>query len=161
MQPLGDPMQDGVGPASYAERLDVPDITFDEQLPKIVPLRVAKGYYLAEEDPDPRGMTVVAADGLAAGTVMDAWIDRSETFVRFLEVETAAGGRRVLVPMLLVRIDDARRVVTVKSVTAAQLAAAPTPKSPDQITLREEDRISGYFAGGHIYATPQRLGPVL
>jgi len=161
MQPLGDPMQDGVGPASYAERLDVPDVTFDAQLPKIVPLRVAEGYSLAEEDPDPRGMTVVAADGLVAGTVVDAWIDRSETFVRFLEVEAAAGGWRVLVPMLLVRLDGARRVVTVNSVTAAQLAAAPTPRSPDRITLREEDRISGYFAGGHLYATPQRLGPVL
>jgi photosynthetic reaction center H subunit len=52
--PLGDPMQDGVGSASYAQRSDVPDLTFDEQLPKIVPLRVATGYYLAPEDPDPK-----------------------------------------------------------------------------------------------------------
>ena len=29
--PLGDPMQDGVGSASYAERSDVPDRTFDDQ----------------------------------------------------------------------------------------------------------------------------------
>jgi photosynthetic reaction center H subunit len=34
-------------------------------------------------------------------------------------------------------------------------------KNADTITLREEDRISGYFAGGHMYATPQRLGPLL
>src|SRR3712207_940808 len=32
--PLGDPMQDGVGAASYAERADVPDVTFDDQKPK-------------------------------------------------------------------------------------------------------------------------------
>jgi photosynthetic reaction center H subunit len=161
MQPLGDPMQDGVGPASYAQRMDVPDVTFDLQLPKIVPLRAADGYYLAEEDPDPRGMTVVAADGEVAGTVSEVWVDRSETFVRLLEVETAAGGRRVLVPSMLVRIDPARRLVRVNSVTAAQLAAAPGTKHPDQITLREEDRIAGYFAGGHMYATPKRLGPML
>ncbi len=40
-------------------------------------------------------MTVVAA-----GTVVDAWIDRSEYIVRYLEVETTAalGARRVLLP---------------------------------------------------------------
>ncbi|NOG71943.1 photosynthetic reaction center subunit H [Roseicella sp. DB1501] len=161
MQPLGDPMQDGVGPASYAERLDVPDVTFDEQLPKIVPLRAAAGYFLAAEDPDPRGMTVIAADGIATGTVADVWVDRSETFVRFLEVETAPGGRHVLVPMMLLRIDPARRRIKVSSVTAAQLLAAPVPQRAEEITLREEDRITAYFASGHLYATPQRLGPLL
>lgn len=161
MVPLGDPMQDGVGAASYAQRQDVPDVTFDEQLPKIVPLRVASDYYLAEEDPDPRGMAVVTFDGEVVGTVTDVWVDRSETFVRFVEVETSGGGRRVLVPTMLIRMDAEARRIRVKSVTGAQLRAAPTTKNPDQVTLLEEDRIAGYFAGGHIYATPQRLGPVL
>lgn len=161
MVPLGDPMRDGVGPASYAERLDVPDVTFDLQLPKIVPLRVAEGYYLAKEDADPRGMEVVTMDRVIAGRVVDAWVDRSETFVRFLEVEPAAGGRTVLVPMQLVRIDEGRRRVRVKSVTARQLAAAPRTAHPEQVTLKEEDRIAGYFAGGHMYATPDRIGPLV
>lgn len=163
--PLGDPMQDGVGSASYAERAEVPDLTFDEQLPKIVPLRAADGYYLAAEDPDPRGMEVFGADGVLAGTVEDVWVDRSETFVHFLEVDVApflgAQKPRVLVPMRLVRIDAKRRRVTVKSVFAHQIAAAPGIKNPDQITMREEDRIAGYYAGGHLYAAPQRLGPIL
>jgi photosynthetic reaction center H subunit len=159
--PLGDPMRDGVGPASYAERLDVPDVTFDQQLPKIVPLRAAEGYYLAEEDTDPRGFAVYTADGVNAGTVVEAWVDRSETFVRFLEVEVTQGGQHVLVPMMLLRIDGSRGRILVGSVTAAQLAAAPRTKHPDQITLREEDRIAAYFASGHLYATPDRLGPVL
>jgi photosynthetic reaction center H subunit len=159
MVPLGDPMQDGVGPASYAERLDVPDVTYDEQLPKIVPLRAANGYYLAEEDPDPRGMDVVTLDGVVAGRCVDVWVDRSETFVRLIEVEPAAGGRTVLVPTMLIRMNDARRKIYVKSVTAKQLAAAPRTQNPDIITLKEEDRIAGYFAGGHMYATRDRLGP--
>ena len=163
--PLGDPMQDGVGSASYAQRADVPDLTFDDQLPKIVPLRVANGYYLAPEDPDPRGMEVVGADGIVAGTVHEVWVDRSETFIRLLEVDVApflgVPQRRVLVPTQLVRIDPKRRRVTVKSALAHQIAAAPGIKNPDEITLLEEDRIAGYFAGGHLYATPKRLGPVL
>lgn len=163
--PLGDPMQDGVGSASYAQRAEVTDVTFDEQLPKIVPLRVATGYYLATEDPDPRGMEVVGADGVVAGTVSDVWIDRSETFLHFLEVEVAPflGAQRptVLVPIRLARIDAKRRRVTVKSVLARQIAAAPGTKEPEQITLREEDRIAAYYAGGHLYATPQRAEPLL
>ncbi len=163
--PLGDPMQDGVGSASYAQRSDVPDVTFDDQGPKIVPLRVANGYYLAPQDPDPRGMEVVGADGIVAGTVSDVWIDRSETFIRFLEVDVApfqgVPQRHVLVPTQLIRIDVKNRRVTVKSALARQIAAAPMVKNPDQITLLEEDRIAGYFAGGHLYATPKRLGPVL
>lgn len=162
---LGDPMQDGVGSASYAQRSEVADVTFDEQLPKIVPLRVAAGYYLAKEDPDPRGMEVVGLDGVVAGTVSDVWIDRSETFLHYLEVEVAPflGATRptVLVPIRLARIDAKRRRVTVKSVLARQIAVAPAPKDPEQITMREEDRIAGYFAGGHLYATPKRSEPLL
>ncbi|HZF77534.1 MAG TPA: photosynthetic reaction center subunit H [Acetobacteraceae bacterium] len=160
---VGDPMRDGVGVASYCNRAEVPDLTFDEQLPKIVPLRVANGYYLAEEDPDPRGMQVVAADGIICGTVKDAWVDRSETFVRYLEVVTTPelGGRTVLVPMMLVTISEERRLIRVRSVLSHQLAAAPGIANPDQVTLREEDRISGYFASGHVYATPQRTEPFL
>jgi len=205
MEPLGDPMRDGVGPASYAQRAEEPDLTFDQMLPKIVPLRAAPGYYLAPEDPDPRGMEVFTADGVMAGVVNEAWVDRSETFVRYLEVTVAAprewpvvppvadraelvptmpiapgaggqpatpkavpiedalstGSRRVLVPMQLVRIDPERRRIRIKSVLSHHLAAAPGIANPDVITLREEDRISGYFAGGHIYATPGRFGPVL
>ncbi len=73
--PLGDPMLDAVGPGAYAMRQNVPDRTFEGHL-KIVPLRAAPGLTLEERDPDPRGMTVVGADGVAAGTVSDVWVDR-------------------------------------------------------------------------------------
>ncbi len=163
MVPTGDPMKDGVGPAAWASRADVPDLTFDEQLPKIVPLRVANGFYLAEEDPDPRGMEVVCADGKVAGVVVDAWVDRSEVLVRYLEAEVAAPGgtRRVIFPMFLAVVDDRRNQVRVTSVTAEQFAAAPGIRVGESITLLEEDVVSAYFAGGHMYATADRLGPVL
>ena len=54
-EPTGDPMRDGVGPASYAQRADMPDLTF-EGLPKIVPLRVA-----AEASRSRRGIPIRAA----------------------------------------------------------------------------------------------------
>lgn len=158
-EPTGDPMLDGVGPASYAMRADTPDLTVDGQ-PKIVPLRVASDHFVPSQDPDPRGMKVVAGDGEVAGTVVDAWVDRSETLIRYLEVEVA-GGRRVLLPINFARIDAGRRRVNVRSILARHFAQVPGTVKPDQVTLREEDRIMGYYGGGTLYATPDRMGPFL
>lgn len=162
LYPTGDPMRDAVGPAAYANRLDEPDLTF-ENIPKIVPLRVATGFSIATQDPDPRGMEVVGTDGVVAGIVQEVWVDRSEIMMRFFEVALSLPGaaRTVLVPTNLTRIDRQRRLVKVKSILGEQFAHVPGIKDPDQITLLEEDRIYAYFAGGHLYAVPQRAEPVL
>ncbi len=86
LEPDGNPMIDGVGPASYALRENHPDLTLHGE-PRIAPLRTLPAYGLAERDPDPRGYTVLGMDGEAAGTVCDVWIDRADPQVRFLEVE--------------------------------------------------------------------------
>jgi photosynthetic reaction center H subunit len=62
---------------------------------------------------------------------------------------------------MLIRVNEDRRRIFVKSVTAKQLAAAPRTQHPEQITLKEEDRIAGYFAGGHMYATRSRQEPIV
>jgi photosynthetic reaction center H subunit len=162
MQPTGNPLVDGVGPASYAERADVPDLTL-EGLIKIVPLRVATDYAIDSHDPDPRGMKVLGADRNVAGTVQDVWVDRSEAIIRYLEVSLPAseGSRTVLLPMTMVRIDGRRRRVKVQSILAEHFSDIPSLQNPDQVTLREEDRISAYYAGGQLYAEPKRLGPLL
>jgi photosynthetic reaction center H subunit len=43
----------------------------------------------------------------------------------------------------------------------AQFADAPRLASPNQVTLREEDRIAAYFASGHLFADPTRMEPLL
>lgn len=164
LQPTGNPMRDGVGPAAYAlTRTDTPDHTFDDNLPKIVPLRSAHEFFLPPEDPDLRGMSVVGADGEEAGTVVDTWIDRSEVVIRYVEVELTAalGGKRVLLPLNYMEIRKKHRQIKVGFITAAQFADVPALKDPDTITLLEEDKITGYYAGGMLYAKPGRLGPLL
>ena len=56
--------------AGWANRPDVPDLTL-EDTPRIVPLRVATEFSVASQDPDPRGMTVIGADGRPGGTVAE------------------------------------------------------------------------------------------
>ena len=108
-------------------------------------------------------MTVVGADGVTGGIVRDAWVDRSETILRYLEVEVASpsGLRRVLLPVNFTKINAGRGQVKVKSILGAQFADVPGLAMPDQVTLREEDRITAYYASGHLYATPSRLGPLV
>ena len=163
MRPTGDPMHDGVGSASYAMRADEPDLAFDDAKPKIIPLRAAPDFFLATEDPDPRGMQVFGADRRLAGVVRDVWIDRSETIARYLEVELpeSAGGGTVLLPMNLMQMNGRRRRIAVQSILASQFAGVPRLRNPDQVTLREEDQITGYYGGGKLYAMPSRLEPML
>jgi len=159
--PTGNPMQDGVGPASYADREDVPELTMNN-VPAIVPLRVDSTIFVEPRDPDPRGMLVVGADGEIGGRVREIWVDRAEMLIRYLEVEVAtAAERSVLLPMTMARINKRRGWVLVQSILGRQFADAPVLAHPDQVTKREEDRIVGYFGGGNLYATAARQEPLL
>lgn len=158
LEPTGNPMIDGVGPAAWAERWDVPDHTIHGDA-KIVPMRTLPDYSIAERDPDPRGMPVIGVDGRQGGTVVDVWIDTSEHLIRYLEVDV--GDRAVLLPMTFSLVKEKPHHVYVNAITAVQFKDVPATKSPTQVTLREEDRICGYYGGGMLYAYPQRSEPIL
>jgi len=162
--PTGDPLKDQIGAASYAERHDIPELTWHNE-PKIVPISQAEGWDVIDSDPDPRGMPVYCADGESAGTCVDIWVDKPESIIRYLEVEcgTEQTPNRRFVPFFLTTIkgNARRRWVNVKSVTASQLKDAPTLKSRSQITRLEEDKIMGYFGGGHLHAMPERAEPLV
>jgi photosynthetic reaction center H subunit len=162
MGPTGNPMLDGVGPGSYADREDVPELNIDN-VPCIVPLRLAEGTYLEARDPDPRGMKVLGADDETGGVVTEVWVDRAEALIRYLEVEvTIEGGtRRVLLPLPFAKIDGRRGRVWVNAILGSQFADVPATKSLDQVTKLEEDRIVGYYGAGTLYATPARQEPLL
>jgi len=162
MEPTGNSMLDGVGPGSWADREDVPELTM-EDTPCIVPLRLAEGTTLEPRDPDPRGMPVVGADGMLGGVVTDVWVDRAEALIRYLEVEvtTSGGARRVLLPLPFALINGRRGRVMVDAILGSQFANVPATKSLSQVTKLEEDRIVGYFGAGTLYATPKRQEPFL
>ena len=123
-----------------------------------------KAVGLAEEideaDPDPRGMSVVGADGIAGGTVADIWVDTPEHMIRYLEVDVG-GGKRALFPFFLTAVDGDARKITVQSLMSHQFANAPGLSDPNQVTRLEEEKIFGYFGAGTLYAAPGRSEPYL
>jgi photosynthetic reaction center H subunit len=157
LEPTGNPLLDGVGPGAWAERADTPDVNPEGQ-PKILPLRVASAYGVARQDVDPRGLPVVGADGVTGGIVRDMWLDTSEMVFRYIEIEVA-GGRHVLLPVPFARIK--RDKVKVAAVFGHHFADVPATKSPDQVTLLEEEKIVAYYGGGLLYADPQRQEPLV
>lgn len=162
LQPIGNAMLAGAGPAAYALRADTPDLMFISGDIRIVPLRVASDTFVDPEGPDPRGLDVAGADGLIAGIISEVWVDRTEMTVRYLEM-TLAAGPSILIPAPLVRTSGTGpgAMVIVKSILAMQFADAPMLANPDVVTMLEEDKIQAYFASGHLYATPSRLEPLL
>lgn len=160
--PTGNPLIDGVGPAAFAERARVPDITFEGH-PKIVPIGKSHGFRIARGDPNPVGMPVFGCDKIMAGVVTDVWVDQSDRLIRYLEVRLTgeSGGRTVLAPMFMSRINKGQGVVVVNAIRADQFADAPGIESDSVITMYEEERVQGYFGGGYLYAKTSRLEPLL
>ncbi len=154
LAPTGDPMVDGVGPASWAPRRDVPELDGHGH-PKIVPMSANEQFFVSAGR-DPRGLPVMAGDGEVVGAIVDLWLDAPEQLIRYMEVELAVGGRR-LIPMTMARVW--RNHVKVRSIFSQHFAGVPTIASKTQVTLLEEDKICGYYAGGTLYATEARLEP--
>jgi photosynthetic reaction center H subunit len=156
--PTGNPMLDGVGPGSWAERADRPDVTFEGE-PKLVPLRLVPSFGVEPGDTDPRGLPVLGADGVSGGTVVDLWLDTPESIFRYLEVELKGGARRVLLPINFARVR--RNQVKVDAILGSQFAAVPGTRRADVVTMLEEEKVMAYYGGGTLYAEPSRAEPLL
>jgi photosynthetic reaction center H subunit len=156
--PTGNPLVDGIGPAAWADRAKHTDLD-GEGRNRIVPIGMAEHISVHRKDADPRGMSVIGADGAIAGTVTDLWVDRAEHVIRYLEIDT--GGRKVLAPMGMSKVKGRSRQVEIDAINAADFAAAPVPGTAGQITFYEEERIVAYFGGGYLYANAARQEPLI
>jgi photosynthetic reaction center H subunit len=151
--PTGDPMADGVGPASWVPREDAPELDGHGKA-KIVPMAQA-GEMRVSAGRDPRGLPVQAGDLEVVGRIRDMWVDAPEQLVRYLEVELNSGSRR-LIPMTMCKIWADR--VRINAITSDLFEGIPATKSLTQVTKLEEDKISGYVAGGWLYAKGRKRG---
>lgn len=158
-EPTGDPLVDGVGPAAWCVRRDVPELDGHGH-PKIIPMSASEQFAVSAGR-DPRGMKVQAGDGEIVGTISDMWVDEPEQMVRYLEITLDAdhGGGKRLVPMTFAKITA--EAVRIHAIFGSHFAAVPTTASPRQVTLLEEEKISAYYGGGKLYASDARLEPQL
>ena len=147
----------GVGPGSYAQRADIPDVGIHGE-PRIVPLHKIPDYAIYKNDVNPIGMTVYGADYEAAGVVKEAWVDHMESMIRYFEVALPSG-ESVLVPLNFTNKKPTG--ILVQAILGSQFKDVPKTKSSEQITLLEEEKIMAYFGAGTLYATPERMEPLI
>ena len=157
LDPVGDALKAGLGTGAWAQRSEVVEKTLDGK-PRIVPMRTDSALHVDSRDTDPRGMSVVAADGKAVGEVGDLWIDLAEPQIYFLEVNLSSGGK-AMVPFGFAEVDKGNGVIRVNVLYSNHFGGVPQIASPDQITPREEDQIMGYFGAGLMYADDKRAEP--
>ncbi|MEO0625321.1 MAG: photosynthetic reaction center subunit H, partial [Pseudomonadota bacterium] len=74
--PTGDGLIDGVGPAAWAPRRDVPELDGHGHA-KIVPMATLDDFKVSAGR-NPIGMPVVGSDDMTAGHVTDIWVDAPE-----------------------------------------------------------------------------------
>ena len=159
LEPTGNPMLDGVGPASWAPWRDVPELD-GQGHPKIIPMVAAENFHVSAGR-DPRGMPVIAGDKSVVGKISDMWIDEAEQLVRYLEIELDPqfGEGKRLVPLTMARIHSDR--VVVRSIFGEHFNDVPRHASDRQVTMLEEEKICGYYGGGTLYASASRNEPIL
>ena len=157
--PTGNPMTDGVGPASWAPRRDVPELDAHGHV-KIKPLSDLPEFQVSA-GMDPRGLPVVAGDGEVIGRIIDMWVDVPEQMVRYLtiDVNPEGDGNTRMIPMNFARIKGDR--VAVRSIYSGHFDGIPKTRKAGEITLLEEEKIMAYFGGGTLYADEKRSEPLL
>lgn len=157
--PTGNPMTDGVGPASWAPRHDHPELDAHGHV-KIKPLSKLPDFVFSAGR-DPRGLIVMAGDGEVIGRCIDMWVDVPEQLVRFLTIDLnpEGSGETRLLPINFCRIKGDH--VKVRALYSAHFADIPGIKSDEQVTLLEEEKIMAYYGGGTLYADPSRSEPLL
>lgn len=148
--PTGDPMVDGVGPASWVPRQDVPEVNAHGH-PKIGPMAGKEDFTLSAGR-DPRGMPVLSKDDQVVAHCTDMWIDEAEQEVRYLEIELEAehGSGKRLVPMTMARVQP--RWIMVGSLHSSRFDGVPQVRTAGQITKLEEEKVSAWYAGGTLYS---------
>jgi photosynthetic reaction center H subunit len=90
--------------------------------------------------------------------VVDLWVDRAEPLSVTQNLMRA--GRRIAADDIW-QWSQATGLSMCKSIRSDQFAQVPGLSNPDQVTLQEEDRISAFYGGGHLYAMPMRSEPLI
>ena len=107
--PTGNPMLDGVGPGAYADRADVPDLTFEGHAEDRAAARGAATSTCRAQGPrSARHARSSAPTARSAAPCATCGSTAPRALFRYLEVEPSpAATRRVLLPINFARIDAA------------------------------------------------------
>lgn len=122
--------------------------------PQLAALSELRDFEVADGYPDPRGWTVISADGTEVGKVHDLIVDTRSMRTRYLDVRLADhvrgdnhDERDVLIPIGAATIDDAGDRVRVQSLSADRFASLPAYRH-GALTREDETDLRSHFTTG-------------
>jgi sporulation protein YlmC with PRC-barrel domain len=119
---------------------------------RVVPLKEAKDFKLADGAPDLRGWDVYAADRRRVGKVSELLVDPGAMKIRYLAVDldddlfTLKEDRHVLVPLEAVDLQERSNDIWIRGLAADDVATLPAYMGGAVDPLVEE-RVRGMFGG--------------
>jgi sporulation protein YlmC with PRC-barrel domain len=127
-------------------REPAPDVPADGS--RIVPMRDAKDFKVAKDEPDIRKWNVFGSDGERVGTVHDMMVDPAAMKIRYVDVDLSDDlyrlkeDRHVLVPLDEVELRDRGKDVWVRTLSSREIARLPayTGGAADPYVLELVDR---------------------
>jgi len=161
--PTGNPMLDGVGAAAYAERLDIPDATVHGDTEAVRHCAPHQGSILIIKI---RIHAAILSSVLTVKPVVSCAMSgliRPRCIIRYLESGNRCAGREAQCASADDDVSDfsVRRQGQSEVDLGKRFEHVPAHKKPDSVTRLEEDKICAYYAGGHLYATPERAEPLI
>src|SRR5689334_11228405 len=124
---------------------------------RLVPLSELGRWDVAEGEPDIRGWEVRTVGGRELGKVKELLVDPDANEVVMIDVDLSGSDRRAQVPLRIVEIDRARRVVRMDSADltpAEQQAVAEAPDTDHSVRDRVQRERTWADTGRVKYASP-------
>ena len=138
----------------------VSDLWIDLAEPQIYFLEVEAAGGAAVETVAAATVSDTPAGGAAAGELFGETAGAETGQASSEPAIGSAGGRAgIMVPFGFADIDKRAGNIRVNALYGHQFANVPRLRSPDRITLLEEDKIMGYFGGGLLMADDKRAEP--
>jgi sporulation protein YlmC with PRC-barrel domain len=104
---------------------------YAQERESLVPMRTLKSWTVSSGEPDIRGWEVRTVSGRQLGSVSDLLIDQSKGEVVLLDVDLPGSDHHTFVPIRIVEIDRAKRVVLMDS---ADLPESDLTRSERDVT---------------------------
>lgn len=109
---------------------------YAQEREKLVPLRSLDSWSVSEGEPDIRGWEVRTVSGRQLGTVNDLLIDPDANEVVMLDVDLPGRQAHTFVPIRIVQIDRARRIILMDSADFVVPESDPSDVAPAAVDAK-------------------------
>jgi len=124
---------------------------------RLVPMSTLESWTVSSGEPDIRGWEIHTVSGRQLGSVADLLIDRDAGEAVLLDVDLPGTDQHTFVPIRVVEIDRARRIVLMDSADVPELAIARDDNPAGETVVSETRTVTFPASDRELHATQPSL----